>query len=59
MTVGLSPEKAQKMKQALTNHRALERLIEEMREIAQKLLIHTPETPPEISALKHPKAAVP
>ena len=32
------------MKQAIANHRALDRIVEEMREITQKLILESPET---------------
>ena len=32
------------MKQAIANHRLLDKIIEEMREITQKLILETPET---------------
>ncbi len=34
------------MKQAIANHRALDKIIEEMREITQKLILEAPETTP-------------
>ncbi len=34
------------MKQAIANHRALNKIIDEMREITQKLILETPETSP-------------
>ena len=58
VTVALSPEKAQKMKLAIANYRAMELLIDEMREITQNLILHAPETPPKISAPKRPKSAL-
>jgi hypothetical protein len=44
VSLGLSPAKAQKMMQAIANHRALDAIIDELREISQKLILHTPET---------------
>lgn len=44
VTRGLSPEKARQMKQAIANHRNLEKIIHEMREITQKLILESPET---------------
>jgi len=44
VSLGLSPAKAQKMKQAIANHRALDAIIDELREISQKLILHSPET---------------
>lgn len=34
------------MKQAIANHRALDKIIDEMREITQKLILETPEISP-------------
>lgn len=45
VTVGLSPEKAEKMKRAIANYRTLETLIEEMRQITQNLILQAPESP--------------
>ena len=44
VSLGLSPGKAERMKQAIANHRALDRIVEEMREITQKLILESPET---------------
>lgn len=44
VSLGLTPGKAEKMKQAIANHRLLDKIIEEMREITQKLILETPET---------------
>ena len=41
---GLSPQKAQQMKQAILNYRDLEAIIAEMRDITQTLILHAPET---------------
>ena len=46
VSLGLTPAKAEKMKQAIANHRALDEIIEEMREITQKLILEAPETVP-------------
>ena len=46
VTLGLSPEKAHHMKQAIANYRASTTAIEEMREISQKLILEAPETTP-------------
>jgi hypothetical protein len=43
VSLGLTPGKADKMKQAIANHRALDKIIDEMREITQKLILETPE----------------
>jgi len=39
---GLSPAQAEKMKEAIANHRALESILKEMREITQKLILLSP-----------------
>jgi hypothetical protein len=44
VSLGLTPGKAEKMKQAIANHRLLDKIIEEMREITQKMILETPET---------------
>jgi hypothetical protein len=44
VSVGLTPERAQRMKLAIANHRALDAIIDEMREITQTLILRTPET---------------
>ncbi len=43
------------MKQAIANHRALDKIIDEMREITQKLILETPETTPISRSRNHPK----
>ena len=43
VTLGLSPGKAQQMKMAIANHRALNKIINEMREITQKLILESSE----------------
>lgn len=45
VSLGLTPDKAEKMKRAIANHRALDKIIGEMREITQKLILEAPETP--------------
>jgi len=45
VTRGLTAEKAEKMKLAISNQRAMDKIIDEMREITQKLILETPETP--------------
>jgi hypothetical protein len=55
VTRGLSPCQAEKMKQAIANHRALDKIIDEMREITQKLILETPETTPISRSRNHPK----
>ena len=44
VSLGLTPAKAEKMKRAIANHRALDKIIDEMCEITQKLILKTPET---------------
>jgi hypothetical protein len=44
------------MKLAIANHRALDKIIDEMREITQKLILETPETSPISRRGKYPKA---
>jgi hypothetical protein len=44
VTRGLSPQKAEKMKQAIANQRAANKLIDEMRAITQKLILESPES---------------
>jgi hypothetical protein len=56
VSLGLSPAKAQKMMQAITNHRALDAIIDELREISQKLILHTPETTDFPQTPKRPKS---
>lgn len=43
------------MKQAIANHRALDKIIDEMREITQKLILETPENTPISRSRNHPK----
>lgn len=58
VSLGLTPGKAEKMKQAIANHRALEKIIEEMREITQKLILGTPETASVSRNRRHPKTGL-
>ncbi len=58
VTRGLSPEKAQQMKQAIVNYRDLEAIIAEMREITQTLILHAPEIPQKDRQAKRPKPAL-
>lgn len=58
ISLGLSPEKAEKMKWAIANYRALEEMVEEMREITQKLILETLETTPISKRRNHPKPAL-
>lgn len=39
VSLGLTAERAGKMKQAIANHRELEKIIDEMREITQKMIL--------------------
>lgn len=55
VSLGLTPGKAEKMKQAIANHRALDQVIVEMREITQKLILQTPETAPNLDRRNPPK----
>lgn len=55
VSLGLPPEKAEKMKRAIANQRALDKIIDEMREITQKLILETPETTPVSYPRNHPK----
>ncbi len=55
VSVGLTPAKAQRMKRAIANHRALEKIIIEMREITQKLILGTPDSPPNPAKQSLPK----
>jgi hypothetical protein len=58
VSLGLTPGKADKMKQAIANHRALDKIIDEMREITQKLILETPETATIPNPRNRPKAAL-
>lgn len=55
VSLGLTPGKAEKMRQAIANHRALEKIINEMREITQKLILETPENDLISKRRNHPK----
>lgn len=55
VSVGLTPGRAEKMKQAIANHRALDKIIDEMREITQKLILEAPETAPISTPRNRPK----
>lgn len=55
VTRGLSATQAEKMKLAIANHRALEGMIREMREITQKLILQSPEVTDLPSLQKRPK----
>jgi hypothetical protein len=56
ITVGLVPAKAQQMKQAIANHRKLDKIIIEMREITQKLILQAPDSPQNPAPPIPPKA---
>lgn len=58
VTRGLLPEKAQEMKRAIANHRAMDKIIDEMREITQKLILESPEITNFSDQEKHPKPAL-
>jgi len=58
VSLGLTPDKAGKMKQAIANHRELDKIIDEMREITQKLILQTPENDPVPRPEKRPKPAL-
>jgi hypothetical protein len=58
VSLGLTPGKAEKMKQAIANQRALDKIIDEMREITQKLVLETPETAPIPNPRNRPKRAL-
>lgn len=58
VSLGLSPGKAEKMKQAIANQRALDGIIDEMREITQKLILAAPETAPVPTPRKRPKGTL-
>lgn len=58
VTRGLSAGKAEEMKRAIANHRALEKIITELREITQKLILEAPETVPVLEHENHPKRSL-
>jgi hypothetical protein len=58
VSLGLAPGKAEKMKRAIANQRALKKIIDEMREITQKLILETPETTPISKRRNHPKTGL-
>ena len=55
VSVGLSQQKAQKMQQAIANQRALDTVIDELREVTQKLILGTPEAPLQPKPARRPK----
>jgi hypothetical protein len=58
VSLGLTPGKAEKMRQAIANQRALDKIIHEMREITQKLILDTPEVAQVPKRRNHPKTAL-
>ena len=46
------------MKLAIANDRALDKIIDEMRAITQKLILETPETTPMSKRRNHPKTGL-
>lgn len=49
---GLKQEQAERMKRAIANHRALEKMVVEMREITQQLILGTPERAPVLPSVR-------
>lgn len=58
VTRGLLGAQAERMKRAIANHRALEGMIREMREITQKLILQAPEATDFPPPRKRPKATL-
>ena len=58
VTRGLTAAKAEQMKQAILNQRAMDEMIDEMREITQKLILESPEGTPIPDHKTHPKPAL-
>ena len=58
VTRGLTSLQAGRMKEAIANQRAMDKIIDEMREITQKLILETPEIIPASKSGKHPKSAL-
>ncbi len=58
VTRGLPTEKAQEMKRAIANHRAMDKIIDEMREITQILILESQEITNFSDQEKHPKPAL-
>jgi hypothetical protein len=54
---GLPPGKAEKMKKTIANQWALDKIIDERREITQKLILEAPETAPDANHRNRPKIA--
>ena len=58
VSLGLTPGKAEKMKLAIANHRFMDKIIDEMREITQKLILESPETTQNFKFENHPKTSL-
>lgn len=58
VTRGLTSVQAGRMKQAIANQRTMDKIIDEMREITQKLIFGEPKTIPPSKPEKHPKSAL-
>lgn len=58
VTRGLTAAKAAKMKEAIINQRAMDGIIDEMREITQKLILESPEDHQIPDHKSHPKTAL-
>lgn len=56
VTRGLTPHMATQMKLAIANQRALDQLVDEMREITQKLILLSPEPTQNPAHAIHPKS---
>lgn len=52
---GLSPTQAELMRRAIQNQRELDEIIDELREITQKIILATQESAPEHTHRKRPK----
>jgi len=50
--------KVEKMRQAIANQRPLDKIIDEMREITQRLILETPEVAQVPKCGNHPKTAL-
>ncbi len=58
VSLGLSSVKAERMKQAIANDRTLGKIIAELREISQKLILNSPETVRDPRGSNHPKPSL-
>jgi hypothetical protein len=58
VTVTLSPEQAQAFRLAIGQHRLLEKLIDEMRALSQKILLESLPTPRRRKRALHPKPSL-